>query len=134
MSRTLILLGLILLAVGLLWRWIGVLRLGRLPGDIVVQHQNFTFYFPVATGLLISVVLTLILWLAAEPRAVPALIEDGPKDSRGSSLTAGLDTARRKQAMRRAQDPLPTVRCCEPIPSATTPVRGLIRFTAMLAS
>jgi len=56
MSRTLILLGLILVAVGLLWRWIGVLRLGRLPGDIVVQHQNFPFYF------LISVVLTLILW------------------------------------------------------------------------
>ena len=62
MSRTLILLGLILVAVGLLWRWIGVLRLGRLPGDIVVQHGNFTFYFPLATGLLVSVVLTLILW------------------------------------------------------------------------
>ena len=62
MSRTLVLLGLFLVAVGLLWRWIGVLRLGRLPGDIVVQHQNFTLYFPVATGLLISVVLTLILW------------------------------------------------------------------------
>jgi hypothetical protein len=62
MSRTLILLGLILVAVGLLWRWIGVLRLGQLPGDIVVQHQNFTFYFPLATGLLVSVVLTLILW------------------------------------------------------------------------
>lgn len=62
MSRTLIFLGLILVAVGLLWRWIDVLRLGRLPGDIVVQHQNFTFYFPVAAGLLISVVLTLILW------------------------------------------------------------------------
>jgi hypothetical protein len=62
MSRTLILLGLLLVSVGLLWRWIGVLRLGRLPGDIVAQHQNFTFYFPVATGLLISVVLTLILW------------------------------------------------------------------------
>jgi len=62
MSRTLILLGLILVAVGLLWRWIGVLRLGRLPGDIVVQHQNFTFYFPLATGLLVSLVLTLILW------------------------------------------------------------------------
>ena len=61
MSRTLILLELILVAVGLLWRWIGVLRLGRLPGDIVVQRQNFTFYFPVATGLLVSVVLTLIL-------------------------------------------------------------------------
>ncbi|MGH6836060.1 MAG: DUF2905 domain-containing protein [Methylocella sp.] len=62
MSRTLILLGLILVAAGLLWRWIGVLRLGRLPGDIVVQHQNFTFYFPLTTGLLVSVVLTLILW------------------------------------------------------------------------
>ncbi|HEY8033847.1 MAG TPA: DUF2905 domain-containing protein [Methylocella sp.] len=62
MSRTLILLGLILVAVGLLWRWIGVLRLGRLPGDIVFQHQNFTFYLPLTTGLLVSVVLTLILW------------------------------------------------------------------------
>ncbi|MGH6856669.1 MAG: DUF2905 domain-containing protein [Methylocella sp.] len=62
MSRTLILLGLILVAAGLLWRWIDVLRIGRLPGDIVVQHQNFTFYFPLTTGLLISVVVTLILW------------------------------------------------------------------------
>jgi hypothetical protein len=63
MSRTLILLGLFLVAIGLLWRWIGPLRLGRLPGDIVVEHQNFSFYFPITTGLLISKVLTLILWL-----------------------------------------------------------------------
>ena len=63
MSRTLILLGLILVAVGLLWRWIGPLKLGRLPGDIVVEHQNFSFYFPITSGLLISAVLTLILWL-----------------------------------------------------------------------
>lgn len=63
MSRTLILLGLILVAVGLLWPWSGWLRLGRLPGDIVVERQNFTFYFPITTGLLISVVLTLFLWL-----------------------------------------------------------------------
>ena len=39
------------------------LRLGRLPGDIVVEHQNFSFYFPITTGLLISAVLTLVLWL-----------------------------------------------------------------------
>jgi len=45
-----------------------VLRLGRLPGDIVFQHQNFTFYFPVTTGLLISVVLTLILWFTGRYR------------------------------------------------------------------
>jgi hypothetical protein len=63
MSRTFILLGLILVAVGLLWPWIGWLRLGRLPGDIVVERQNFTLYFPITSGLLISVVLTLFLWL-----------------------------------------------------------------------
>jgi Protein of unknown function (DUF2905) len=38
-------------------------RLGRLPGDIVVQRQKFTLYFPITTGLLISVALTLFLWL-----------------------------------------------------------------------
>jgi DUF2905 family protein len=65
MSRTLILLGLILVVVGLLWRWIGPLRLGRLPGDIVVEHQNFSFYFPITTGLLVSAILTLVLWLVS---------------------------------------------------------------------
>jgi len=63
MSRTFILLGLILVAVGLLWPWIGWLRLGRLPGDIVVERQNFTLYFPITSALLISVALTLFLWL-----------------------------------------------------------------------
>ncbi|MFZ3327584.1 MAG: DUF2905 domain-containing protein [Methylocella sp.] len=63
MSRTLILLGLVLVAIGLLSRLIGPLKLGRLPGDIVVEHQNFSFYFPITTGLLISAVLTLVLWL-----------------------------------------------------------------------
>ena len=36
---------------------------GRLPGDIVVAHQNFSFYFPITPGLLISAILTLVLWL-----------------------------------------------------------------------
>jgi Protein of unknown function (DUF2905) len=63
MSRTLILLGLILVAAGLLWSWIGRLGLGRLPGDIVVERPNFTLYVPITTGLLISVAVTLILWL-----------------------------------------------------------------------
>jgi Protein of unknown function (DUF2905) len=63
MSRTLILIGLLLIAVGLLWPWIGWLGLGHLPGDIVVERKNFTLYVPIATGLLISVVLTLLLWL-----------------------------------------------------------------------
>jgi uncharacterized protein HemY len=37
--------------------------LGRLPGDIVIKRENFTFYFPLATSIIISVILTLILWL-----------------------------------------------------------------------
>ena len=61
MSRTLILLGTHPRGSWSLWRWIGVLRLGRLPGDIVIQHQNFTFYYR-SLRLLVSVVLTLILW------------------------------------------------------------------------
>jgi hypothetical protein len=63
MSKTLILLGLILVAAGLLWPWLGWLPLGHLPGDIVVERRNFTFYFPIATGLLISLVLTLVFWV-----------------------------------------------------------------------
>jgi pimeloyl-ACP methyl ester carboxylesterase len=55
----------------------------------------------------------------------------GPDDSRRG---CPVFSARRKQAMRRAEDPLPTVMYCGPIPIATTPVCGLLRFTAMLAS
>jgi hypothetical protein len=64
MSRTLIILGLVLLAAGLLWPVIGKLGLGRLPGDIYIERPNFSFYFPLMTSLLVSVVLSVILWLA----------------------------------------------------------------------
>ncbi len=63
MSRFLIILGLVILAVGLLWPVFTRLGLGRLPGDIVIQRGNFTFYFPLATSILISVVLSLAFWL-----------------------------------------------------------------------
>lgn len=62
MSRTLIIIGLAIVAVGLLWPWLGRLGLGRLPGDIFIERDNFSLYLPVTTGLLISVVLSLILW------------------------------------------------------------------------
>lgn len=61
MSRALILTGLAILIVGLLWPLIARLGLGRLPGDIVVERGNWKFYFPIATSLLISLVVTLIL-------------------------------------------------------------------------
>ena len=63
MSRTLIIFGLVLVAAGLLWPFLSKLGLGRLPGDIVIERENFTFYLPLGTSLLISVALSLIFWL-----------------------------------------------------------------------
>lgn len=63
MARLLITIGIILIAVGLIWPWIMKLGLGRLPGDIVVERENFRFYFPITTSILISLILSLIIWL-----------------------------------------------------------------------
>lgn len=63
MRGWLIAIGIVLVAVGLLWPWLNRLGLGRLPGDIVVQRGGFGFYFPIVTCLIISVVLSFILWL-----------------------------------------------------------------------
>jgi hypothetical protein len=62
-ARWLIILGVVLVLAGLLWPWLTKLGLGRLPGDIVVERENFRLYVPITTSLLISVVLSLILWL-----------------------------------------------------------------------
>ena len=64
MARFLIVLGFVILVVGLLWPYLSKLGLGRLPGDIVIERENTTFYFPLVTCLLLSVVLSLILWVA----------------------------------------------------------------------
>ena len=48
---------------GLLWPWLSRLGLGRLPGDINIERDGFHFFFPITTGLIISVLLTLILWI-----------------------------------------------------------------------
>jgi len=63
-GRMLILIGLVCAAVGALMLFAGKIHwLGRLPGDIIVQRKNFTFYFPLATSILISLLLTLFFWL-----------------------------------------------------------------------
>jgi hypothetical protein len=69
LGRFLVLAGLALVALGLLL-WLGAkvpgaerLALGRLPGDFRIERGNFRFYFPMTTCVLISVVLTLVLWL-----------------------------------------------------------------------
>jgi hypothetical protein len=64
-GRTLIVLGVILIVAGLLFN-LGArlpIKLGRLPGDIVVRGKNSVFYFPVVTSLLISLLLTAVMWL-----------------------------------------------------------------------
>lgn len=63
MSRTLIIFGLVLLAAGIAWPFIARLGLGRLPGDIAIERPGFSFYFPLMTSLIISVVLSVIFWL-----------------------------------------------------------------------
>ena len=63
MSRFLIVVGLAIAAVGVLWPWLSRLGIGRLPGDIMVQRGNFAFYAPIVTCVLLSIVLSLILWL-----------------------------------------------------------------------
>ena len=63
MTRFLVVLGLAIVVAGLLWPYLGQLGLGRLPGDIVIERENVTFYFPLMTCLLVSVLFSLVFWV-----------------------------------------------------------------------
>ncbi|HSD96442.1 MAG TPA: DUF2905 domain-containing protein [Sulfuricaulis sp.] len=63
MTRILVTLGIILVVVGVAWPWLVKLGLGRLPGDILIERENFRFYFPLTTMILVSLVLSLLVWL-----------------------------------------------------------------------
>ena len=63
-GRILIYFGLLLVVLGVIFSLIGKIPwLGHLPGDITIERERFTFYFPLATCLIISVILTLVLYL-----------------------------------------------------------------------
>jgi len=64
MRRILILSGIVLLIVGVLLPYIAKLPIGRLPGDIMIRKPGFTFYFPVTTMIIVSVVISLIAWFS----------------------------------------------------------------------
>ena len=68
MQGFLILLGVVLIAVGVLWPLIQRLGPGRLPGDIVIERPGFTFYFPIVTSIVVSVVPSLLLWFLSRGR------------------------------------------------------------------
>lgn len=61
--KLLVTLGILLVVVGVAWPWLSKLGLGRLPGDIAVKRDGFAFYFPITTSIIVSILLSLILWL-----------------------------------------------------------------------
>ena len=63
MAKTLIIIGSILIVLGLCWPLLQKLHLGRLPGDFVFKSENFKFYFPLTTSIVISVVLSILFWI-----------------------------------------------------------------------
>lgn len=63
MQRVFITLGIVLLILGLLWPWLQKLGLFRLPGDIVIERENFRFYLPITTAIIVSALISLIYWL-----------------------------------------------------------------------
>jgi hypothetical protein len=62
-GRWLIISGVALIVICLLWPVLQKMGLGRLPGDIIIERDNFRLYFPIVTSLIVSLVLSLILWL-----------------------------------------------------------------------
>ena len=63
MARWLVIVGLVLVVVGLAWPWLSRLGLGRLPGDIHIERDGFNFYFPITTSIIVSLVISLVIWL-----------------------------------------------------------------------
>jgi Protein of unknown function (DUF2905) len=63
MQRALIVIGLALLVAGIAWPWLSRLPFGRLPGDFSVERENFSFFFPLATSIVVSIVISLLIWL-----------------------------------------------------------------------
>ena len=58
-----IFIGFILIVIGLLWSVMTQFRLGHFPGDIIIRRKSFTFYFPIVTSVLISLLINLLFWL-----------------------------------------------------------------------
>ncbi len=62
MNRWLIVIGIVFVLVGLAWPWVSKIPWGRLPGDFSIERENFSVYFPLMTGLVLSAIASLLLW------------------------------------------------------------------------
>ena len=69
-GKYLIYFGVVLLIIGSSLYFLGKagINLGKLPGDIIIQKENFTFYFPLATSIIISIILTIVLYLTQQTK------------------------------------------------------------------
>ena len=63
MQKAFIVIGLIIVAIGIAWPWLSKLPIGRLPGDIALERPGFKFFFPITTMIVLSIVVSLLLWL-----------------------------------------------------------------------
>lgn len=63
MQKGLIVAGVIILITGIFWPWVSKLPIGRLPGDIIVDRPNYKFFFPITTMVLLSIILSVVIWL-----------------------------------------------------------------------
>ncbi|MGB7480557.1 MAG: DUF2905 domain-containing protein [Burkholderiaceae bacterium] len=63
MQRVLIIVGIVLLIAGLAWPWLSRIPFSRLPGDIHIVREGFSFHFPIVTCIVISVVLSILFWI-----------------------------------------------------------------------
>jgi len=61
--KSLIVIGVTMILIGVFWPWLSRIPFGRLPGDILVERENFRLYLPLTTMLLISILVSLLLWL-----------------------------------------------------------------------
>ena len=63
MQRFLIVAGIVAVALGVAWPWLARVGLGRLPGDLHIEREYFSFYFPLTTSIILSVVVSFFVWL-----------------------------------------------------------------------
>lgn len=63
MQKTLIILGITIILAGLLWPWLSKIPFGRLPGDLVIDKPGFKLFFPITSMLLVSGLVSLVMWL-----------------------------------------------------------------------
>jgi len=63
MAKWLIIVGIILILVGIAWPWLSRLGMDHLPGDIYIEHKGFSFFFPLTTSIIISLVLSVLFWI-----------------------------------------------------------------------